>query len=118
MTKTARPYNVWRRDDGYVAATCGPPSNSKSIFEILLVTDDWREARDLIEATRAADPNHDALLASWCGSAEMAAAVPQPSTPQEAPQTPEPPAYLSAEAAYGWQCGWDAAMKLVGGGNG
>lgn len=27
------------------------------------------------------------------------------------PDPPEPPIWLSAEAAYGWQCGWTAGYK-------
>lgn len=27
------------------------------------------------------------------------------------PDPPEPPVWLSAEAAYGWQCGWTAGYE-------
>lgn len=51
-------YFVWRRDDGYISATAYNPANlgvrGKDTFEILLVTENWPEARDMITAERMA----------------------------------------------------------------
>lgn len=58
-------YTVWRRNDGYVAASNRSyPMTAKQLgwtdtsgnihsFEILLVTTDWLEAKALIEKERA-----------------------------------------------------------------
>jgi hypothetical protein len=67
-------YIVWRRNDGYVSATCGSrlPRGWKYrdkdtgelvevTFEELLVTDDWPAAHARIRAERVADE----MLASW-----------------------------------------------------
>jgi hypothetical protein len=49
---TATKYRVWRRNDGYISATAYNVSTRE--FEILLVTEDWTEARDLIASERKA----------------------------------------------------------------
>lgn len=54
--KPTRPYVVWRRGDGYVGATVGPPhsggTEAINTFEVLLETHDWSEARALIKQER------------------------------------------------------------------
>jgi hypothetical protein len=46
-------YYVWRRSDGYVAATTYPPRDQLNwSFEILLETDYWPRAREVIERER------------------------------------------------------------------
>lgn len=52
---------VWKRNDGYVGATAGRLPNTYTggdghvaTFELLLETDSWPEAYDLILATREA----------------------------------------------------------------
>lgn len=54
-------YYVWRRSDGYVGCTVGPPQG-RDTFDVLLITDDWPSARDHIEANR--DEAHRAALES------------------------------------------------------
>jgi len=51
------PYFVWRRGDGYVGCTRYEPrgeplGNEFNQFEILMQTDSWDEARELIETER------------------------------------------------------------------
>lgn len=44
---------VWKRDDGYVdASTYHPRTYSSDTFDILLKTEDWEQARELIRAKR------------------------------------------------------------------
>lgn len=51
-------YYVWRRSDGYVAASTYTPidyvsaSGTEWSYELLTETDDWPTARDLIERER------------------------------------------------------------------
>jgi hypothetical protein len=61
---------VWRRGDGYVGCTRGshlPGPDRSGPFELLLETEDWGEARALLEETRAGDARHRELVASWDG---------------------------------------------------
>lgn len=48
---STKPYFVWRRDDGYVAASRAEPGRG---FQVLgeFAYDDWASARDLIEKER------------------------------------------------------------------
>lgn len=49
----ATTYYVWRRNDGYVNATCYRPIEGPGhTFEILLVTTNWPEAREAIIKAR------------------------------------------------------------------
>lgn len=66
------PYHVWKRSDGYIAATRGAHSptgggrdrdGTLTTFTTLLTTHDWAEARALIEDKRATDADYIAYEA-------------------------------------------------------
>lgn len=58
-------YHVWRRKDGYVAASNSRNEWQKhSELELIETFEDWEAAKALIEKERDTD-EHRALVASW-----------------------------------------------------
>lgn len=68
MSTVPTTYHVWRRSDGYVAASAThrdnfTVGNGRDTFETLLVTQEWSLAFARIGAER--DDRHWAAVASW-----------------------------------------------------
>lgn len=68
----ATTYYVWRRNDGYVSATCYDPNVFNhcpgDTFEILLSTPIWSDAHDRIENERGEAKKESARSCGSCGA--------------------------------------------------